>query len=198
MQPVLYSRRSCDHCQAVKRFLDSAGLTSRVTIRDVDTDRWARYELLRYWPSGGVPTLYYNGQWMPGDADSIIAALRSIFGVPAPRPAARVEVVTVRPAAGLSSVRSENPAAQARVVGPAALPSVAAYVSKSCGACARFLSLVASSEKLLRLVNVKIIDGNPKVLLEMHEMGALKTPTLVVNGKAYSGPAATSALIALA
>ena len=192
MDVVLYSRASCRDCQAVKRFIDANGLP--VTIRDVDADRWARYELLRYWPSGGVPTLYANGQWTAGDANAVIAALRSIFGLPV------AQTVVVRPAAGLSarSTQSAAPAAQARVVGPAALPSVAAYVSKSCGACARFLSLVASSEKLLRLVDVKIIDGNPKVLLEMHEMGAIKTPTLVINGKAYQGPAATSALISLA
>lgn len=76
------------------------------------------------------------------------------------------------------------------------------YVQKSCGACAKFLQLLASSPRLLAQTDIVTIEGNPRALLEMQELGAYKTPTLVVtrNGQrsVYQGPAAVNALIQFA
>lgn len=78
-----------------------------------------------------------------------------------------------------------------------------AYVSRNCGACARFLRLLSSSPKLLMATEIKIIEGNPQALLEMHELGARKTPTLVAYTKdgrrmVYEGTQAAHALIQMA
>ncbi len=79
-----------------------------------------------------------------------------------------------------------------------------AYLSRTCGACAKFTALMAGSNKLLTIVEPRIIeDANGKNLLEMHSLGAHMLPTLVVypdRGKAmvYEGPQATQALMNLA
>lgn len=86
MRPILYTRKTCPHCATVKRFLQANGLSQAVLIRDVDSPA-AAAELRRYWPSGGVPTLIYNGRVLAGDANEVIAALRSLFRVPGIAPA---------------------------------------------------------------------------------------------------------------
>lgn len=79
-----------------------------------------------------------------------------------------------------------------------------AYVSGSCGACARFLSMVAASPKLLAATDIRKVDNNPQAILEMHSLGALKTPTLVVLDQynrptaVYQGAQASQALISMA
>lgn len=89
MRPVLYTRKTCPHCATVKRFLQANGLNQAVIIRDVDSPAIAQ-ELRRFWPSGGVPTLVANGRVLAGDANEVIAALRSMFRVPAIAPAGRI------------------------------------------------------------------------------------------------------------
>lgn len=79
-----------------------------------------------------------------------------------------------------------------------------AYLSRTCGACAKFTALLAGSPKLLRIVEPRIIEAdNGKNLLEMHALGAHMLPTLVVypdNGKpmVYEGGQASQALINMA
>lgn len=79
-----------------------------------------------------------------------------------------------------------------------------AYLSRHCGACAKFSALIAGSPKLLKLVEIRITeDGGGKNLLEMHSLGANMLPTLVIipdkgPPKAYEGGQASQALLALA
>lgn len=79
-----------------------------------------------------------------------------------------------------------------------------AYLSRTCGACAKFSALLAGSPKLLQIVEPRIIeDANGKNLLEMHSLGAHMLPTLVVipdRGKpmVYEGGQASQALLNLA
>jgi len=78
---------------------------------------------------------------------------------------------------------------------PPVSPMVA-YVSRTCGACQKFLMMLASSEKLLRDTDIKILDDSPENILAMHDFGITATPGLVVNDapggrKVLSGPAAS-------
>lgn len=79
-------------------------------------------------------------------------------------------------------------------------PVYAMYVTASCGACAKALQLVASSEKLLRAIEIRKIDGNPQYMLDVHSIGAMRTPILVEfrGGKVsgvFEGPSAWSKLV---
>ncbi len=86
-------------------------------------------------------------------------------------------------------------------------PQAVVYVSRTCGGCQQFLRLMASSPKLLRAIDVKILDRTTaegqQAILDMHNLRANLTPTMVVfdqNGqyKVYQGAQATQALIAMA
>lgn len=77
------------------------------------------------------------------------------------------------------------------------------YVSRKCGACGKFLQMMAGNKKLLMAVEPRILEGNPRAILEMHELGAIKTPTMVVfhpNGQrtVHQGVDASTALIRMA
>jgi len=79
-------------------------------------------------------------------------------------------------------------------------PSYAMYVSAHCGACARALQLIASSPKLLQAIEIRQLEGNPRYKLDVHDLGARKTPVLVgfTSGKVsgvYEGPAAWAKLV---
>jgi len=50
-----------------------------VVVRDVNENPQSMNELTRFWPSGGVPTLVYQGHYIAGDADQVIAALKKLF-----------------------------------------------------------------------------------------------------------------------
>jgi hypothetical protein len=81
-------------------------------------------------------------------------------------------------------------------------PTMTAYVSRSCGACQRFLMMLAASEKLLRAVDIKVLEDDQRNVLAMHDAGAQLTPTLVVDGpsgrRVYQGPQASQYLISQA
>lgn len=90
------------------------------------------------------------------------------------------------------------------MIQPPSPPATAiVYVSRKCGACGKFLAMMSSSKKLLMAVEPRILEGNPRAILEMHELGAIKTPTMVVfgpNGQkhVYQGVEASTALIRMA
>ncbi len=56
-----------------------------------------------------------------------------------------------------------------------------AYVSRTCAACQTFLRLLSSQPKLLARTHLREIEKDPRWVLEMHDMKAFKTPTLVMN-----------------
>ena len=79
-----------------------------------------------------------------------------------------------------------------------------AYLSRTCGACAKFSAMLAGNQKLLMMVEPRIIEeGNGQNLLDMHALGAHLLPTLVVipdkgAPMVYEGGQASQALINLA
>jgi len=86
---------------------------------------------------------------------------------------------------------------------PAPPAKAVVYVSRTCGACGKFLAMMSSNHKLLMAVEPRILDNNPQAILEVHELGATKTPIMVVFGpngqkSMYQGVAATQALIKMA
>ena len=84
-------------------------------------------------------------------------------------------------------------------------PQYAIYVSSTCGACAKALQMIGTSPTLLQKIEVRKLDGNPKAILEMHDLGATRTPALVAldpagnpTGRTFEGPAAWLQIVSLA
>lgn len=53
-----------------------------------------------------------------------------------------------------------------------------AYISRTCGACQRLLHMVAASPKLLAAVDLRTLEDDPRWVLEMHDLGMMRTPSL--------------------
>jgi hypothetical protein len=81
-------------------------------------------------------------------------------------------------------------------------PKIIAYVSSTCGACQRMLGFLAASPRLLADTDIRDIDKNPRYVIEMHDLKAFATPTVVENTpqgvKVLQGPSAVMRVIELA
>jgi hypothetical protein len=77
-----------------------------------------------------------------------------------------------------------------------------AYVSRNCGACAKFLAMLTKSPSLLAKTDLRILEDDPKSVLEMHDLGAVKTPAIVIRSpdgrsEVFQGASAMQRMIAL-
>lgn len=80
-------------------------------------------------------------------------------------------------------------------------PLITAYVSKTCGACQKFLNMLTMSPRLLAQTEIRTLEDDPKAVLEMHDLGAVRTPAIIVQTpqgpELATGAAALQRLIAL-
>lgn len=76
--PVLYVLSTCEHCDAVRDYLNRSGLSERIVVREVDKDPVAMQQLLSVSPYGDVPVLLAGGQRPIVRDQAILAFLQKL------------------------------------------------------------------------------------------------------------------------